>query len=293
MLDVLPLDPERVDRDRELRRPLEAVARGAADAEEDAEALACVEGAVAVELEVARLAPDDEAADGHLRADGDEGHERLGRACGGVDEEVLRGQREDPAERDEHRVGVELEARDAAVREVELRANGLGVAVASAVRDARRDGLIPQEVRAAGSDEDAAAEREALTGRIREVRDAEPDVGELEDPLEADGLARARRVAEVEAAEVEAVGADLEAVRAAGRVRGRVVARADVRAEPDRREGDARGGERDELLAALDRGVVLDAEVRRGHDDDVRDRDVQRGDLDAELAGHAEGGEKP
>src|SRR5438270_100827 len=65
--DVGPRDADRVDPDRDLARPLEAVARGAADRQEDAEPRMRDEAAVRGEAEVARLAADREAADRDLR----------------------------------------------------------------------------------------------------------------------------------------------------------------------------------------------------------------------------------
>src|SRR5207244_11835133 len=103
-----------------------AVAARGADAEEDAEAGPRVERAVAVELEVARLAADHEPADGDLRADRREADERLVRAGAGVDGEVLRRQGQDRPEGDPHRGCAELERRDVPVGELERGADGLG-----------------------------------------------------------------------------------------------------------------------------------------------------------------------
>src|SRR3569833_231433 len=92
-------------------------------------------------------------------------------------------------------------------------------------------------------------------------------------------------VSDVEVAEVEAVAADDEAGRA-------LLARRQVAAQADGRERDVRGDDPQELLRAVRVRVVLHVDARRGDRDDVRDDDVQRGGLDAELAGHAEGCEQ-
>ena len=69
VLDVGPLDAERVDADREERRPLERVARRRPDGEEHSETLQRFEGPVAADREVASFAADDERTDGDFRAD--------------------------------------------------------------------------------------------------------------------------------------------------------------------------------------------------------------------------------
>src|SRR5207248_3571823 len=83
-LDVRPFDPDRVDVDGQPARPLEVVAGGAADTQEDAEALARLERAVAEEREVPGLAGDGEAGGGHLGPDRREADERVVRTGPGV-----------------------------------------------------------------------------------------------------------------------------------------------------------------------------------------------------------------
>src|SRR5439155_10087642 len=67
--DVVPLDPDLVDVDREERRPLERVAAGRTDAQEHAETGARLERTVAEKVEVARLTRERERTDVDRRAD--------------------------------------------------------------------------------------------------------------------------------------------------------------------------------------------------------------------------------
>ena len=221
---------------------------------------------------------------------------------------------------------MELERLDLAGLELERRADGLGVDQVRqdvgrlgrrAVGDRARDRLAGQELHAAGGEVDAAAEaRRRLAERDAEVEHADAQVVELDDAGEADLLRRgrgdrrrrvvrprrdlarldvgrrlARLVAQLRAAEVEAVLVDHEAgldlaVDRDGR---------DHAGDAEARELDHRRLQDDELLLAalvLRRvvvRVVVDAQAGAGRVEDVRDRRPEAADLEAPLAGRAEG----
>ena len=259
-LDVGPGDADLVDVDRQPARPHEAVAARRADGEEHAEALLGDEGAVAEEGEIAAFAADHQAADLHFGADGAEAHQFLVRRRRSVEVEVARRQREERAEGDAQRVGTEDEALDVAVLKGETGAERFGVRVARPVRDARRDGLAGQELRAAGGDKDLSAEVDRGAEGHAEVGDAQAQIVELQQPGETDLagaavgaprrlLARGRRVAED-----QHCFADGEAVHVHREAR-LVVVLEDVALDAERREVDRQRIQREQCLAR--RAVVL------------------------------------
>ncbi len=298
--DVVPLEPDRVDVDRQPARPREAVAVGTADGEDDTEVRARCEAAVAVEREVARLTGDDHAADGHLGADGREAHERVVRAGAGVDVEVRGRERQERAEVDRELVGVEDERLERAVRvEGEGGRHGDGAGIRP-VGDRAVDRLAGQEVDAARRDHEsaravgAAVERHGSAGPEgdAEVLHADAQVLEAQEPEEVDPAG---------GREDQVRLADLEPVRVHGQtgghnVRVRVGERNHVGADTEEREHQRRRPDGDEGQSACDRltlrRVVVDVDGARGDVDDVWDVNREARDVQRELAGDAEGVEQ-
>ena len=320
VLDVGPLDADRVDADRQPRRPLEAAARGRADAEEHPEARLGDEGAVAEEGEVAALAADDERADLHLGPDGAEADQLLVGCRTGVEEQIAPGQREEAPELDAERVELEDEALDRAVLELQLQLQRLGVRDAThlaglgrqAVADHRVDRAALEEPGAARGDEDRAvevAEVDAAAEFDLEVGDPDAQVVELEDAAEGDRSAarghtgehgrhrltghRRRQhaaVAQLGAAQAEAV---VEHLQTRNHLHP-VVEGLDRAGDAEAREGHGGRADLQQLLRlVLIRrrivvGVVGELDLLAGDDDDVRDLEAQAGHVEAELARHAE-----
>ena len=121
----------------------------------------------------------------------------------GVEHEVARGERHERRDVDLERVDLELERVDLAGGEGQLEAQRLVVERAvrvavvgrQAVGDRRVERLAREELGAAGGEEDRAAERLRALGEVdAEVLDADPQVVELEDAVEADRARRDERV---------------------------------------------------------------------------------------------------
>ena len=324
VLDVVPLDADGVDADREEGGPLERAARGGADGDEDAEAGQRTEVAVAEEPEVAALAGELETPDGDRRADGLELHQELVVRCAGVEHEVAGAQGHERAERDRERVDLELEGVHASCAEGQLRPQRLGVGRAVGVRvvrgravaDRRGEALAREEGGAAGRDVDGAAERLGLVEVDRKPLHTDPDVLEAEDAEEVDVLVDRRRgarlaqrvaglsgrtgrhrgqpVGELGSAQLEAVvvddqardhtGGEILVLRRADVLAGGRVVRPQAARHSQRREGDGGGVDPQQLAWAVHRAVVLG--VVAEHDPFGRQlRDI--GDLGLER-GHAD-----
>ena len=127
VVEVGPLDADRVDANAEDLGDVEARAGGRADAEEDTEAGLRLERPVAEEGEVPGLARDVEPADGHVRADRLERDELLVVRRAGVEHEVAGRDLDETAEVDRQRVDPHLERVDVTVREGQLQPDRLGV----------------------------------------------------------------------------------------------------------------------------------------------------------------------
>ena len=165
LLDVGPLDADRLDLDRQEARPLERAPGGRADAEEDAEAGLGDEAAVAGEGEVLGLPADLERADLDRGADRGEGDEVLIGAGVEVEVEVARRERQEAAQADRQRVDVSDEVGDLPVREHERQPHrfgidgAVGVELGAAVGDRGGHRLARQQRGPAGGEEDRAVER--------------------------------------------------------------------------------------------------------------------------------------
>ena len=286
ILDVRPLDADRVDLDRQPRRPFEAIAGRRPDGEEHAEARLGLEAAVTEEREVPRLTAQFHAADLHLRPERREGHDLLAVRRARVEHEVPRRQGEEVAELDLQRVHLEQEGVHLALAERQLRTQRLGVRGAVRVdvigrlpiRDRRGDGPAGEEFRSAGGKVDRPVEHQRGLGVEvdLEIRHPDPDVIKLQNSADAN-LAIATRLGGLRhgrsgpaglgrrshAAVLELSLTERESVHAHDQPRHQRVVRIvrlrielrDAPANVERRNRDAGRLDADQLLAAVDRLV--------------------------------------
>ena len=169
-----------------------------------------------------------------------------------------------------------------------------------AVADNRGDRFAGQEPGAAGGEEDGAVEIDLLAKGDLEVGQAHAQVVELQDASNTDLAATARGLGHrvrpgIAAWLVDQLGfADVEAIGVHNQARA-AVARIYLPGDTERREGNRRLLHHQQFLArsAVGRriviGIPVEDDAAGGDLERVRDLDAEAGNLDAELARHAEG----